>query len=170
MSRASAWVLVVAASSWAAGCLPDERSEVLLPSGLARDRPIDTTEPNEIAEGDTLAFGLVLPRELRIQAQAQDVTYAIGKLPFEALANYVRDRVIPTRVDTGPAQTVFVDAIVKRDPKHVVQVEVRAKRGRVELVVRDRTPKPAEKGLTEAERWRRAGLTPDGRPIEKLAE
>jgi hypothetical protein len=163
-------VLVVAASSWASGCSPDERSELLLPSEVVRGRPLDTTKPNEIAESEIFAFGLALPRGLRIKAQAKDATYAIGRLPFEALANYVRDRVTATRVDTGPAQTVFVDAIVKRDPKHVVQVEVRARRGRVELVVRDRTPKPADEGLTEAERWRRAGLTPDGRPIEKLAE
>ncbi len=147
--------------------MPDERSEVLLPSGMAWGSPPDSTEPNEIAEGSILAFGLVLPRDIQIQAQAADATYARGRLSFEGLANYVRHRVTATRVDTGPAQTVFVDAIVKRDPKRVVQVEVRSKRGRVELVVRDRTPKPADQGLTEAERWRRVGLRPDGRPLEK---
>lgn len=152
------------------GCLPDERSDTLLPSGIARSTPVDTTEPNEIAEGEVLAFGLALPRDIEIDAQAADTTYATGRLSFEALANYVRERVTASRVDTGPAQTVFVDAVVKRDPKKVVQVEVRNKRGRVQLIVRDRTPKPVDQGLTEAERWRRAGLTPDGRAIEGQGE
>lgn len=161
---------VVLAAALGGGCLPDEQSETLLPSGIARSTPVDTTEPNEIAEGDVLAFGLALPRDITIDAQGRDTTYATGRLPFEALANYVRDRVTASRVETGPAQTVFVDAVVKRDPKKVVQVEVRSKRGRVQLIVRNRTPRPADEGLTEAERWRRAGLTPDGRAIEGQGE
>ncbi len=160
----------MAAALGVGGCLPDEQSETLMPSGLSPSTPIDSTEPNEVAEGDVLAFGLALPRDIEIDVQGADTTYATGRLPFEALANYVRQRVTATRVDTGPAQTVFVDAVVKRDPKKVVQVEVRNKRGRVQLIVRDRTPKPADEGLSEAERWRRAGLTPDGRAIEGKGE
>jgi hypothetical protein len=36
--------------------------------------------------------------------------------------------------------------------------------------VRDRTRTEVEKGLTEEQRWKRAGLTPDGQVIEKSAE
>ena len=42
--------------------------------------------------------------------------------------------------------------------------------GRVEMVVRDRTPPPVEEGLTEEERWRQAGMTPDGKVLPEQAQ
>lgn len=142
------------------------------PAAAASSKPrlVDTTAPGEIAESGERAFGLALPRGLIVQERHPDHTVADGTLAFEPLANFIRARVNAAQVETGPSKTIFVNAQVKDDPKRVVRVEVSSYAGRTRLVVRDRTKKPAEQGLTEAERWRRLGLTPDGRVIENKAE
>ncbi len=33
-------------------------------------------------------------------------------------------------------------------------------------MIKDITPPPLEPGLTDEERWKKAGLTPDGKPID----
>jgi hypothetical protein len=166
--RAPRLGLLLAALTLVLGC-SDRPERRLLPTGL-RGVPIDSTSSGDIVEGDIEAFGFYLPRDVRVTAKLRDTVYAIGALNFEGASNYVRERVLPGQVDTGPSKTVFRDAALKRDPSRRVLIEVRTKNGRVEMVVRDRTPQPAEPGLSESERWNRAGLTPDGDVIEKTAK
>jgi hypothetical protein len=138
------------------------------PPGLPppRQTPVDTTLPGELAEGTEVAFGLKLPRDLEIEARFDDAVIAVGRVPLEYVANYVRDRVDSDRVETGPSRTVFDEASPKADAQKTVRIEVtRRARGDVQLVVRDRTPKPMEEGLTEAERYKKAGLAPDGKTV-----
>jgi hypothetical protein len=136
----------------------------------APDVPRDTTKPGEIAEGTEQAFGLLLPRDMVVTARLPDAVYATGNLPLVPLTNYVRERLLSQRVDTGPEKTVFAGAAIKADPTRRVEVEVLSRRGKVQVVVRDRTPPPQVPGLSEEERWRRAGLTPKGKVIDKEAE
>jgi len=135
-----------------------------------RTAPVDHLRPGEIAEGTESAFGLPIPRDMRIRERYAESVYAVGRVGFEPLANYVRERVEAKRVDTGPAKTVFVGAVLKSDPGRRVHVEVRRGGGLVELVVRDETPKPVDPGLSEEEKWKRAGVRPDGGLVPELAE
>ena len=98
---------------------------------------------------------------MTVRARFPDTIYARGRVALEPLANYVRQRVDAKRVDTGPVKTVFVQATLKADPKRQVRVEVSSKGGIAQLMVRDQTRPPAEKGLSPEERWRRSGVTPD---------
>jgi hypothetical protein len=130
----------------------------------------DTAAKGELAEGKEVAFGLRLPRGVYVSARMEDAVFAKGRLGFEATANYMRKRVLAKRVDTGPAKTVFLEAAIKSKPDRVVRVEVLKRYNGVEIIVRDKTRKPADKGLSEKERWKRAGLTPDGKVIKEQAE
>jgi len=138
------------------------------PHAAPSARPPDRLAPGELAPGTAQAFGLVLPRDLRVQAQFQKELQATGPVSPEAVANYVRQRVVAAHVELGVARTVFPDALIKGGPAgHVFQIEILPERGgRTRLIVRDVTPEPATQGLTEEERWRRAGLTPDGKLLE----
>ena len=78
------------------------------------------------------------------------------------MANYIRRRVDTEEVDTGPSKTRFVGAKVRGGDK-TVDVEVALVSRGVQVVVRDRTRKPAEDGLSDKDRWDRVGLTPDGK-------
>jgi hypothetical protein len=149
--------------------MPDEPAKQLLPSGVMAGNPIDTTVEGELPEGQVEAFGLILPRRMRIVAQMNDAVFVEGQLRLEHVSNFIRRRVDSDQIETGPSKTVFAEARVKAAPKNVVEVEVSIVARGVRVIVRNKTRKAAEEGLTEAERWKRAGLTPDGkRPLKNL--
>lgn len=130
------------------------------------EKPVDQLLPGEIAEGDEAAFGLPIPRRMVVSARFDDAVFASGRLDLERVANYVRERVIAERVETGPSKTVFTRATPKKSPSRIVRIEVTSRGEETELVVRDETRPPAEEGLTPEERWRKLGLKPDGTPLD----
>jgi transcription termination factor NusB len=167
--RAEIWLAVFVAVGPGA-CKRKKPNLEPAPAAVASElppEPVDSVADGELAEGDQEAFGFKLPRDLAVRGTFPDAVYAIGTAPFEAVANYVRKRVETVRVETGPAKTVFSNAKLRRDPNRVVRVEVAILRpGHVELVVRDQTPRPFDASISSEERMRRAGLSPDGKPID----
>ena len=127
-------------------------------------------DPDELAEGTDKAFDFPIPRRMRVEARFDNAVFLMGRVPLAGLNNYIRDRVIFNKVETGPSKTVYLSAALKANPKRVLELAVSNDYGTVELVIRNRSRQPADEGLTEAQRWKRAGLTPDGRGIEKTAE
>jgi hypothetical protein len=126
----------------------------------------DELRPGELAEGKERAFGLPLPRHMRISARFPDAIFAIGAISPEHVANYVRERVVADGVETGPAKTVFTKAKLKAgDDKTVMRIEVAQRGADTELVVRDQTPQPIKAGTPE-ERMREHGMTLDGKLID----
>lgn len=154
----------------AALCLPSCREEPAKkppPARASARPPIDRLAPNELAESDREVFGFPVPRQMRVEQRFADVAYLIGEVTPEALANYVRQRVEVSHVEIGAARTVFPKARIKAGAQdRVYQLEVIPDRLATKLVIRDVTPLTPVKGLSEEERWRRAGMTPDGRPID----
>lgn len=147
------------------GCLQDEERKELLPSGIAVGHPVDTTVPGELPEGTFDAFGLKLPRRMKIVAQMDDAVYAVGTMRLEHVTNYVRSRVDTDEIETGPTATIFSDAKVRGGDK-TLQVQVSLVSRGIQIIVRDKTRKPAIEGLSEKERWKRVGLTPDGKVLK----
>jgi len=85
----------------------------------------------------------------------------------DALANYVRDRVVVSHVEIGAARTIFPNARIKGGaPERVYELDVVPEPGQTRLVIRDTTPPKVQPDLTDEERWRQAGLTPQGRPLD----
>lgn len=126
-------------------------------------KPVDRLAPGELPAGQSEAFGLVLPRALRLDARFPDGAHASGPVTPEALANYVRARVDVAHVEIGAARTVFPRARIKAgNPAKSYRIEVVPDGPRTRLVIRDVTPPPTVQGISEEERWRRAGMTPNG--------
>jgi hypothetical protein len=129
--------------------------------------PIDRLAPNELAQSSSEVFGFPLPRGMKVEQAFSDVAYSAGRVSPEAVANYVRTRVEVSHVEVAAARTVFPNARIKSGAKdRVYQLEVSPHHGGTKLVIRDVTPPVPAKGLSEAERWRRAGMTPDGKPLD----
>jgi hypothetical protein len=128
--------------------------------------PVDRALPGELAEGTEKAFGLPLPRRMTVGARFADVVSADGVVPPDQVANYVRQRVIADKVETGPAKTVFSKATVKSQPGLVVAIEVTSRGGTTELTVRNITPPPIKPGVSPDDRWRELGYRPDGTPAD----
>ncbi len=169
--RRGALVVTLGAVFFAlAGCA-EEEPLLLRPMGL-RPIPVDTTLPGELAEGSFVAFGLAVPREMRVTRHFRDEVYAQGRLELAAVVNYFRDRLEAKRVETGPHRTIFVGAEVLDEPEHTVDVDVMRRIGYVEVIITKKTRERAkpEPGLTEKERWGRMGLTPEGKVLEEFAQ
>lgn len=135
------------------------------PATLARP-PVDRTAPGELAEGPDSAFGLPVPRRMAVKASFPDAIHAVGPVPREDVANYVRARVKAGGIETGPAKTVFTGVTIASQPGKTLRIEVSGHDAVTELVVSDRTPAPIDPAVTPEERMRKAGLRPDGKPLD----
>jgi hypothetical protein len=172
MSRSSPAAAVVAALALAttAGCkhrpAPALQEAAASAVASAPARPADHALRDEIAEGNEKAFGLPIPRQIQVIGRFDDVVFATGDVAPELVANYVRQRVIASHVETGPGKTVFTGVTLRADPARTLRVDVISRNGYTDLTVRDETRPPAREGLTEAERWKAQGLTPNGAPLD----
>lgn len=132
--------------------------------------PVDRLAPGELPPGEEALFGLLLPKGMKVQGKLDETGLAWGRLPPEEVANYVRARVTVQHVEVGAARTIFPAARINdSSSEHAFRIEVLRENAGTRLIVRDLTPPPApppEPGLTDAERWRRAGYTPDGKPLD----
>jgi hypothetical protein len=147
-----------------------EASRGAPPAPAKSAKPVDRLAPGELAPGTGQVFGLVVPRGMKVKGAFTEVAYLEGAVEPEALSNYVRERVDIERVEIGAARTLFPNARIRGGaPDKVYEIEVvwggaHATR----LVVRDVTPRGvnAPPNLSDAERWRQAGRTPDGKPLD----
>jgi len=133
-------------------------------------KPIDRLAPDELAAGNAEVWGFVVPREMQIEHRYKEATHLVGPVKPDALANYVRERVIVSHVEIGAARTIFPEARIKAGAAdRIYELDVIPEPGMTRLVIRDTTPPKIQPGLSDAERWRQAGLTPEGRPLDPKA-
>lgn len=130
--------------------------------------PLDRLAAGELAVGDGEVFGLPVPSGMTVLGRAPDSALLAGEVSPDAVVRYVRDRVVVSHVEVASARTVFPAARIKDGAAdRVYRIEVRPERRLTELSVRDVTPPPPPPpGLSDAERWRRAGFSPDGRALD----
>jgi hypothetical protein len=162
--------LVGSALLVALGCGKKEAPKSTLPptpsaTALSADRLL----PGELAEGHEKAMGLAVPRDMRLLRVFDDSAVARGRVAADAVSNYVRRRVDTSTAEIGAARTVFPKAHVKGQPaEKLVRIEVVQDVDSTELLLRDVTPHAAEPGLSEDDRWRKAGVVP-GKPFDPNA-
>jgi hypothetical protein len=137
-------------------------------AALASATPLDHLAPDELARGSAEVYGFAVPRGMEIESRLPDRAVISGHVSPEGLANYVREQVVVSHVEIGAARTVFPMARIKAGPAdRIFNLEVLPDGPRTRLVIKDVTPPPPPPpGLTDAERWRAAGLTPDGHPLD----
>jgi hypothetical protein len=169
--RDSSWVLLGICSLAACGCSA-KRSAPQASASVAATQtsalPLDHLAPDELAPGKLEVNGFPVPLGMEVESRLLDRAYVRGRVSPEALANYVREHVAVSHVEIGAARTVFPMARIKNGPSdRYFTLEVFADGPSTRLVIKDTTPPPPPPaGLTDAERWRAAGLTPDGHPLD----
>lgn len=147
---------------------PPSKPQASAPSASARPLPVDHLLPDELAPSKIEVYGFPVPVGMNVENRLLDRAYISGHVSPEALANYVREQVVVSHVEIGAAMTVFPAARIKAGAADkVYSLEVLPDGPRTRLVIKDVTPIPAPPpGMTDAERWRAAGLSPDGRPLD----
>jgi hypothetical protein len=157
-----------------AACSHDEVTVVGAGSAQAAPKPpVDHLAPGELLEGSAKAFGIVLPRGVRIDAAFSDVVYASGRVDDEAVVKYIRARVREGKVVrpdfAGNGRTTFDHVKVPAMPDKELVIVVGPERGAVgatKIEIRDVTPAQAPQLADDAARWRSAGLSPNGRVLD----
>jgi hypothetical protein len=127
----------------------------------------DQLAPGELVEGPEKLFSLPIPRALKVSWAFKDRGLAEGKVEPERVANYVRARVQDGKISAGASSTVFEGVRHAAEPLRLLRIRIEKVRGMCQLEVLDITPREADPdpGSDEA-RWRKAGFTPDGRPLD----
>jgi len=171
LSATAALFLALAATSLAA-CKGQTRAGTDGGDPLARAdaAPVDHLAPGELVEGKQKAFALVLPRELEIKREFPGTVHATSRTAKpEQVANYIRARVQDGIVAAGAAGTKFLGVHAKGELTRDLSIEVNAGTPGVatcDVLVEDVTRPPVVPGLSDDERRRQVGLTPDGKLLD----
>jgi hypothetical protein len=164
LGAAFIWVAGISAchSKSAGGEAPASSS----PPAPSAAHPLDRLAPDELAAGSVSAFGFPIPARMTVERTFPDAVHAFGPVTAEALLNYVRERVFVERIEVTGTRSVFPKVRIKGAPlDRVYHIEIAAEGPKTLLVIRDVTPPPMVEGISQAERWRRAGMSPDGKPL-----
>lgn len=126
----------------------------------------DRLTPGRLLEGTKQALGLTVPKVMQIEAVFEDSAFIRGDVSLEDLTTYVTDRVEARHVEMLPNRTIFPSARVRGQEKRTLRIEILRAQETTRLVLRDITAPAAAPGLSEEERWKRAGMTPSGQLID----
>ena len=168
MTPKSIALALLFAAPWAPGCEKDEPPTVGNGPLLVLDAapPRDHLGPGELLEGDVRAFGMILPRGMKVESSFPLELVATGDAKPADVANYIRSRVSSGTVKVGAASTMFelVQVPVRPGRELVIRVEEGNSGRGTRVTFRDVTPPPLEPNLTEEQRWRQAGMRGPGQP------
>jgi hypothetical protein len=158
--------LVVAALPSVAGCKRKDEAPPAPPAPTASTK--DQLARDEIPEGRERAY--TLPLHSAIKARFPGSVHVASSHSQEELSNFTRARVKDGKSSSGASETRFENVTVKADPTRVLTIEIRTApisgEYRSQMVVSDVTPVPVDSSETDADRWRKAGLTPDGKLLD----
>lgn len=130
--------------------------------------PSGVTTPDRLAEDEALpesetAFGVPVPRGMRLTRHFLDSAYLSGSLSVEQSLDHVRSLVLASSVEMAAGGAVFHRAKIRGDEEdRLFRIEITPTRRGSQVVIRNITPPPTTPGLSEADQWRQAGRNPDG--------
>jgi hypothetical protein len=155
----------------AAACKKEETVEIApappAPAIEAGVTPSDHLAEGELLEGTDKAFGLVLPKRVKVDHAFVDLVFASGDARPDAVANYIRARVRSGTVRIGAANTLFEKVQIPANPGREYSIRVATGemgRGCV-IELRDVTPPKPLQG-SEEDKWRAVGMSPDGKLLD----
>jgi hypothetical protein len=133
--------------------------------------PADHIAKGEVPEGSERAFTLPLPLHSKVKARFAGSVHVASTHTQEELSNFVRARVKDGKSSAGATETQFDQVVVTKDPSKTLSIQIRSapitEEYRSQMVIKDVTPAPEQPGTTDADRWRKAGLSPDGHLLDR---
>ncbi len=131
--------------------------------------PPDHLAPGEHLPDTELTFGIEVPRGMRVTARFPDVAQLDGSLGISQLVSYYKQHVAVAAVEMGASQAVFPRAYIRGDEKkHIYRIVISKHGKRSKVRISDITGAPVVEGLSEEQRWERAGLQQDGTQKDRL--
>lgn len=160
-ARSCLLVFLLPALHVSLGCQSKKATEAVIDKTQASTP--DRLSGNEQLPEAEIVFGLPIPKGMRLTRQFEDAAYLTGELDVASALEHVRPYVEARSVEVMNGVAIFAQAYIKGDARrHQFRIEISKTPGGSQVHVRDITPPPSTSGLTEAERWQRAGRKPDG--------
>jgi hypothetical protein len=137
-------------------------------AAVAEEQPA----PDRLAPGEALpeaetAFGLPIPKGMRLVRHFNDSAYFKGEIDVASALDHVRKYVVPSDAQMMGKGAVFPRAyVVGAESKRLVRISVTPLARGSQIHIQDITPPPATTGLSQAEILRQAGRNPDGTPLD----
>ena len=162
---ALAVAIALAGGAAASGCHPAKPEPVqAAPRGASSEAPpLDRLAAGELFEGSAKAFGLVLPRDLRVDGAFADKVYASGRASVHPVVLYLQSRLQDGDLREGEHSATFDCVRVRALPGPELRVHIAQTGEGVAVTFEDFTPPEIPVLPDETARWRHVGLTPDGR-------
>jgi hypothetical protein len=127
----------------------------------APSTPDRLTSDEHLPEAET-AFGLPLPKGMRLTRHFSDAAYFSGSLDMQSTLDHVRKYVEARDVEMTNQHVVFARARIKGNAERIFRIEISATPRGSQVHLKDITPPALARGLSEPEIWQRAGRKPDG--------
>jgi hypothetical protein len=129
--------------------------------------------PDRLAPGEGLpesetAFGLAMPRGMRLVSHFKDAAYFAGDVELERVLEHVAQHVSPRDAQLVDGGASFPSVRIDGDASgRLLRITLRKTRRGSQIHIEDVTPSaPVLSGLSQEEVWRKAGRKPDGTPLD----
>ena len=164
-------ILSLFISVLALGCSREEQvnktegSPLSAGSGVLKAQAPDRLPAGQLLEGEEVAFGLRIPKGMKL-TKTRKLARASGNVNFDDLSDYVKDRLVARHAEMFGGRLVFPQAKVRGNLEGLYEVTlINGGREQV-LLIQDIERPPATVGLSQAERWKRAGLKANGELVD----
>lgn len=137
--------------------------------GRPEAKSADRLPPGELLEGPDEFFGFAVPKGMRGRLVAPGIVEITGRVDFDLLADYTKDRIAVRHAEMLPNQLIYRNARILGTQDKVFDLIVSRQNSGTRLEIHEITKRPAPRGLSEEERWKRAGLKPSGGLIDPRA-
>jgi hypothetical protein len=130
-------------------------------------KPVDHLAPGELLEGQEKSFGIVLPREARVDHAFKDTAYVTVDAPVKSVVGYVRTHVRDGTFTTSAMRSTFEHVHAPGQPGREMRVEIAfASPSSSTMVIRDTTPPIVQPYPDEESRFKAAGMQKNGKPAD----
>jgi hypothetical protein len=132
----------------------------------ASKAPVDHLAPDELLEGTEKAFGITLPQRLRLSARVADAAYAKGPVGVSPLVHYFQARVQDGDLRQGDTSATFTGVHALGVGARLLSIHIAQVQGTTSVDIHDDTPPVPPQLPDDTERWKRVGLSPQGRILD----
>jgi hypothetical protein len=168
-ARVGCGLLVAAAALAELSCQRARTTELAAPAPAASSAS-DRLSAQEALPGRQLVFGVEVPSGMRVSSRFPDVAHLSGSRSVHDLIGYFSKHVAG-HVELTDSGASFARVHVNGDPKRrVYRIEISEQGLTRHVTLSDVTPTPSPQGLSETERWQRAGLNSDGTLKDRLSQ